>query len=102
MTSVLDLNLTNHALRHIGKAPLALEVDRVGKAFGGRRRLSFSRNLTMKPVMAVSDVSMKIEPGEIYGVLGANGSGKTTLIRLIATLLLPDSGTVKVFGHNAV
>ena len=40
--------------------------------------------------------------GEIFGVLGPNGSGKSTLIRLIATLLLPDSGTIQVFDHDVV
>ena len=48
--------------------------------------------------MAIDDVSMRIERGEIYGVLGANGSGKSTLIRLVSTLLTIDSGKVEVFG----
>jgi ABC-2 type transport system ATP-binding protein len=53
-------------------------------------------------VAAVRDVSLQVRPAEIYGVLGANGSGKSTIIRLIATLLLPDSGSVTVFGHDVV
>jgi ABC-2 type transport system ATP-binding protein len=40
--------------------------------------------------------------GEIYGILGANGSGKSTLVRVLSTLLLPDRGTVHIFGHDAV
>jgi ABC-2 type transport system ATP-binding protein len=52
------------------------------------------------PLAAVSDVSMRLERGDIHGVLGANGSGKSTLIRLIAGLLTLDSGRVEVFGHD--
>jgi ABC-2 type transport system ATP-binding protein len=41
-----------------------------------------------------------VRQGEIFGILGPNGSGKSTLIRLVATLLQPDGGTVAVFGHD--
>jgi ABC-2 type transport system ATP-binding protein len=51
-------------------------------------------------VIAVNHISFTIEPGEIFGVLGPNGGGKSTLIRLISTLLLPDSGKIFVFGHD--
>ncbi|HCW50780.1 MAG TPA: ABC transporter ATP-binding protein [Clostridiales bacterium] len=54
------------------------------------------------PVRAVDRVSFEIRRGEIFGVLGPNGSGKSTLVRLIATLLLPDAGSVTVFGHDVV
>lgn len=53
-------------------------------------------------VMAVNRVSFTVERGEIFGVLGPNGSGKSTLIRLIATLLLPDSGWIQVLNHDVV
>jgi sodium transport system ATP-binding protein len=45
-------------------------------------------------------VSFKVEPGTIYGLLGANGAGKTTTLRLLATLLRPTSGTARVAGHD--
>src|SRR6185436_18966305 len=51
-----------------------------------------------KPVTAISHVSMRIERGDIQGILGANGSGKSTLIRLISGLLTLDAGRVSVFG----
>jgi len=53
-------------------------------------------------IVAVDRVSFKVKEGEIFGVLGPNGGGKSTLIRLISTLLLPDAGTITVFGHDVV
>lgn len=55
-------------------------------------------NAGPKKVVAVDDVSLTIRRGEIFGILGPNGSGKSTLIRCISTLLVPDSGSVEVFG----
>jgi ABC-2 type transport system ATP-binding protein len=49
-------------------------------------------------VIAVHDVSLEVHRNEIVGILGPNGSGKSTLIRLIATLLVPDEGEIRVFG----
>ncbi|MCG9130635.1 ABC transporter ATP-binding protein [Candidatus Poribacteria bacterium] len=53
-------------------------------------------------IRAVDDISLEVGIGEIYGILGANGSGKSTLIRLISTLLLPDTGSIHVFGDDVV
>ncbi len=53
-------------------------------------------------VRAVDGISLDVNIGEIYGILGANGSGKSTLIRLISTLLLPDAGSIHVFGDDVV
>jgi ABC-2 type transport system ATP-binding protein len=52
--------------------------------------------------VAVDGVDLTVAPGEIYGVLGPNGAGKTTTIRILATLLRPDSGEARVFGHDVV
>ncbi|NRQ36333.1 ATP-binding cassette domain-containing protein [Nonomuraea sp. NN258] len=51
-------------------------------------------------VEAVRGVDLRVEKGEIFGVLGPNGAGKTTTIRMLATLITPDSGTATIAGHD--
>ncbi len=100
--------LTNEQLNHSGpggsteaspgatadSSVPALLVEHVMKRFvvGDKRR----------PVVAIDDVSMRLERAEIYGILGSNGSGKSTLIRLVCGLLTLDGGRVEVFGHDLV
>ncbi|MBG7610415.1 MAG: ABC transporter ATP-binding protein [Anaerolineae bacterium] len=88
----------------------AITVNNVHKQFGKPGTPLWKRALKIEKknakenslVTAVNHVSFNIENGEIFGVLGPNGSGKSTLIRLLATLLLPDSGNIQVFGHDVV
>ena len=49
---------------------------------------------------AVSDVTLRIPPGQVFGLLGQNGAGKTTLIRMLTTLLLPTAGVARVAGFD--
>jgi ABC-2 type transport system ATP-binding protein len=70
----------------------ALLVDRVTKRFNVARK--------KRPVVAIADVSLRLERGGTIGILGANGSGKSTLIRLVSGLLTLDEGRVEVFGHD--
>ena len=53
-------------------------------------------------VRAVDNVTMTVKRREIMGILGANGSGKSTLIRILSTLLIPDTGRVTIFGYDVV
>ena len=53
-------------------------------------------------VSALRDVSFSINTGELFGLLGPDGAGKTSLIRIIASLILPDNGSVTVFDHDVV
>lgn len=49
---------------------------------------------------ALRDVSLRVAPGTLYGVLGPNGSGKTTLFRILSTLMPPSDGEARVFGRD--
>ena len=51
-------------------------------------------------VLAVDNVSLAVAPGEIFGLLGPNGAGKSTLVRLLCTLILPNSGQARICGHD--
>lgn len=67
---------------------LAIEVKGLQKVFGDNK--------------AVDGIDLEVPSGMIYGVLGPNGAGKTTTINMLATLLGPDGGTAKIFGHDVV
>ena len=54
------------------------------------------------PVMALNGLNLKVPKGSLYGLLGPNGAGKSTALRIICTLLSPDSGHVEVGGHNVL
>lgn len=62
------------------------------------------RGLTRKygDIQALSEISLDIEPGEIFGLIGPDGGGKTTLFRILATLILADSGTASVLGYDVI
>lgn len=64
----------------------AVVVDHIFKSYNGQP--------------AIVDVSMEVTAGSRVALLGANGAGKTTLLRMISGLLVPESGTVSVFGEN--
>jgi ABC-2 type transport system ATP-binding protein len=74
--------------RGLAEGGLAIHAERLVRRFGDN--------------IAVDGVDLKVAPGEIYGLLGPNGAGKTTTIRMFATLLRPDSGSARIFGHDVV
>src|SRR6267143_4408935 len=61
-------------------------IDHISKSFG--------------EFTAVSDLSLAVYPGRVYGLLGPNGAGKTTTIRMIVNITAPDSGRIEVFGKE--
>ena len=92
LPSIADRSTTPSAPPGAAAETPALLIEHVTKSFVVGRGKA--------PVEAVTDVSLRLERGDIHGVLGANGSGKSTLIRLIAGLLTLDAGRVEVFGHD--
>src|ERR1700677_2307961 len=64
----------------------ALEIDGLARHYGERE--------------ALSDVSLSLAEGQTLVVFGPNGAGKTTLLRVLATLLRPHSGSVRIFEHH--
>jgi len=62
-----------------------LVLDRVSKSFGEFK--------------AVSDLSLEVKPGRVFGLIGPNGAGKTTTIRMIVNITIPDSGRIELFGQ---
>lgn len=64
---------------------LPLVIDHITKSYQGR--------------VVLSDASLTLQPGEIFGLIGVNGAGKTTLIKIILDLITRDSGDVNVFSH---
>src|SRR6058998_2357082 len=80
----------------------AVETKNLVKVFEKGRRTIWQR-LRREPdrlerFRAVDGIDLVVEPGEIFGLLGPNGAGKTTTMKMLATLLIPTSGTIRVLG----
>ncbi|MFM7313693.1 MAG: ATP-binding cassette domain-containing protein, partial [Cyanobium sp.] len=70
-----------------------IELQHLSKRYGGGRS---------RPVQALDGLNLTVPAGSLYGLLGPNGAGKTTALRILCTLLAPDSGTVHVAGVDAL
>ena len=68
----------------------AVEVQYLKKSFGKGVHL----------IHAVEDLTLSVQPGEIYGLVGPDGAAKTTTIRMLCTVIKPDAGTARVMGHD--
>lgn len=72
----------------------AVEIRNLVKEF----KTSFRR----KPLRAVDDVSIRIMPGEVYGLIGPNGSGKSTTMKALLGLVAPSSGQCSIYGRDSL
>jgi ABC-2 type transport system ATP-binding protein len=73
----------------------AINVENLRKVFYS---VSGFWHQTRRPVVAVEDISFNVSRGELFGLVGPNGAGKTTTVKMLSTLLLPTSGTARIFG----
>src|SRR6266704_5315512 len=106
--SLEDTHLTEHMTVALDTTKDAVVIDGVSKIFKKSRSLlrwpgsKREQDDRKSEVRAVDDVTITIKRREIMGILGANGSGKSTLIRMLSTLLIPDTGRVTIFGYDVV
>src|SRR5215210_4435852 len=80
----------------------AVEVNNLRKEFFRRDATRTHGRKRRRRVAALEGVTFTMERGECLAILGQNGSGKSTLVRLLSTLLLPDGGRARIFGHDVV
>ncbi len=82
----------------------AVEIQGISKTFRRRERESGSPwwKRDWKDRVALHELDLTLEAGSVTGILGPNGSGKSTLIRILGTLLTPDTGKASVFGWDVV
>ncbi|MGZ7230784.1 ATP-binding cassette domain-containing protein, partial [Streptococcus pyogenes] len=76
-----------------------LEVKNVSKNYVIKKRSKIFSSVKIKK-NAVKNVSINIPEGKIIGILGENGAGKTTIIKMMTTLVLPDSGQILLDGND--
>src|SRR5438093_10043013 len=83
-----NLTYSKESCDHAPMTDAAILVEGLAKHFGD--------------VVALDGVDFEVPPGTVFGLLGPNGAGKTTAVRILSTILAPDSGRAEVLGHDVV
>jgi ABC-2 type transport system ATP-binding protein len=78
----------------------AIETEDLGRIY--KIRGTKKEKAIRKELVALADVNLRIQQGELFGLLGPNGAGKTTLIKILTTLLAPTTGKACVAGHDVI
>jgi ABC-2 type transport system ATP-binding protein len=72
----------------VNSSNISVSIEEISKAYNGHH--------------ALEDISLSIAKGELFGFIGPDGAGKTTLIRILTTLLIPDTGKAIVEGYDTL
>src|SRR5215468_3040263 len=113
-TLAIDIkNVVKRYEEHVAVRDLSLQVP-VGSVYGLLGPNGAGKTTTIRMILeidiknvvkryeehvAVRDLSLQVPVGSVYGLLGPNGAGKTTTIRMILDIILPDAGTISLFGQ---
>ena len=79
--------------------PPVVQTEKLSKTYHTKNRTGLFKS-EKRDVVALKDITLDVQPGEIFGLLGPNGAGKTTLIKILTTLLLPTSGSAQINGYS--
>ena len=85
----------------------SIEVDNLKKSYDKTRfkdkvAMLFGAKRAKNRVIALDGVTFRVKKGEVFGFLGPNGAGKTTTVKILTTILVPDSGEARVVGYDVV
>ncbi|MGD0711504.1 MAG: ABC transporter ATP-binding protein [Bacteroidales bacterium] len=114
MMSVIDINdiSKKYRLGYVGVKTLADDINRLFAGLRGREDPTLKIGRTNKPtpnsqlptpnfIWALKDINLKVEQGEVLGIIGKNGAGKSTLLKILSKVTVPTSGTIKIKGRIA-
>lgn len=79
-----------------------IQLENVTKSFELNKKQRKENDTNEHFALAVDDVSFTCQPGRVFGLLGPNGAGKTTTLRMLATILKPTSGSIRICDYDLI